>query len=251
MFKILLLVLLQSFLITPILCAGTRNPFIKDREHIEYGQNFKFVGRIIGKYNENTEFMGSGVAISSLHILTAAHIVKDSISCSFITQDGTRIKCKKVIFHNDFAEENFGEYDIALCILEKELPLKEYPKLYTEKNEQGKLCSIVGYGYYGTFETGAIHTDDNIRGGTNIIDAIEKDILICNPSPPFDKTITRLEFLIAHGDSGGGLFIDGKLAGINSGVMAVDKKPNSSYTDDGCHTRVSSYIDWIIENTNQ
>jgi hypothetical protein len=59
---------------------------------------------------------------------------------------------------------------------------------------------------------------------------------------------TELEFLIASGDSGGGLFIDNKLAGINSCVMAVDKKPDSTYNDESGHTRISKFIGWIKEN---
>ena len=60
-----------------------------------------------------------------------------------------------------------------------------------------------------------------------------------------NERMTELEFLIGSGDSGGGLFLDGKLAGINSCVLAIDKKPNSTYSDESGHTRVSKYIDWI------
>jgi len=56
---------------------------------------------------------------------------------------------------------------------------------------------------------------------------------------------TALEFLIANGDSGGGLFIDKKLAGINSCVMADDKSLNSNYNDWSGHTRVSLHKPWI------
>ena len=56
---------------------------------------------------------------------------------------------------------------------------------------------------------------------------------------------TELEFCAANGDSGGGLFIDNKLAGINSMVLAADKKTNSDYGDECTHTRISSYKSWI------
>ena len=56
---------------------------------------------------------------------------------------------------------------------------------------------------------------------------------------------TELEFLISPGDSGGGLFIDQKLAGIHSYVYATDGKSDSDYGDVGCSTRVSDYIEWI------
>jgi secreted trypsin-like serine protease len=60
-----------------------------------------------------------------------------------------------------------------------------------------------------------------------------------------------LEFIIAPGDSGGGLFIENDLAGIHSGVIE-DKinKGKSKYGAVSAHTRVSVYKDWI-ENTTQ
>jgi hypothetical protein len=62
---------------------------------------------------------------------------------------------------------------------------------------------------------------------------------------------TELEFLICSGDSGGGLFINKKLAGINSCVLAADKKPNSSYGDDAGHTRISKYVPWIKQKIEE
>ena len=55
--------------------------------------------------------------------------------------------------------------------------------------------------------------------------------------------------MIGSGDSGGGLFLDGKLAGINSFVMAADGKTNSDYGDECAHTRISTYKKWIEEKT--
>ena len=62
---------------------------------------------------------------------------------------------------------------------------------------------------------------------------------------------TELEFLISHGDSGGGLFIDGQLAGINSSVLSKDGKTDSNYGDESCHTRISRYKDWLDDVMNK
>jgi hypothetical protein len=51
--------------------------------------------------------------------------------------------------------------------------------------------------------------------------------------------------MIAQGDSGGGLFIGNKLAGINSFLMASDKQPDGTYGDESAFTRVSLYADWV------
>jgi hypothetical protein len=62
-----------------------------------------------------------------------------------------------------------------------------------------------------------------------------------------DGKKTSLEFLISHGDSGGGLFINNQLAGIHSGIMTEDKDKNlnSDYKDFAAHTRISLHKAWI------
>jgi hypothetical protein len=60
-----------------------------------------------------------------------------------------------------------------------------------------------------------------------------------------------MEFLIASGDSGGGLFIDQKLAGINSCVMTTDGHTDSNHNDESGHTRISQHINWIESTINE
>jgi hypothetical protein len=47
------------------------------------------------------------------------------------------------------------------------------------------------------------------------------------------------------------LFIENKLAGINSFVAADDGKPNSNYGDESGHTRMSLYYNWILEQMKE
>lgn len=231
-----------------IVCAGSMDPNTPDSKYVEYGKKFNCVGRVHGTYKDKKQFLASGVAIDNHHVLTAAHVVKDSISCNFVLSDGTSVCLKDVIYHKDFKEEIFGKYDIAIGYTEDNIGLDFYPSLYDKTDEKDKLCCISGYGFYGNFIDGAIYSDGNRRAGSNIIDYIDHDLLICSPSRADSSTMTELEFIIATGDSGGGLFIGDSLAGINSCVLARDKKPNSSYTDESGHTRVSKYIRWIEEN---
>lgn len=220
--------------------AGTIHPSAKDSDHIKYGSEFLCVGKICGKYNDDTNFCASCVAISDKWILTAAHVVNNTKNATITINDKT-INIIDIYIHKDFKDE-FGKYDIALCLCENNIGLNFYPELYSDDDEIGKICTIAGYGLHGTFLTGAIKSDNLKRAGTNKIDNIYDHLLICSPS---DKGKTVLEFLIGSGDSGGGLFIDQKLAGINSGVLAVDKNPNSSYTDESGHTRISICTSWI------
>jgi hypothetical protein len=77
-----------------------------------------------------------------------------------------------------------------------------------------------------------------------MVDGIFNHMLICSLK---HGQKTSLEFLISHGDSGGGLFIDSKLAGINSCVFAEDKSLNSDINDESGHTRISINKKWIDE----
>jgi hypothetical protein len=233
------------FLFSSTGLSGTIDPNIPDHKYVEYGQKYECVVGVCGSYEDNTPYCASAVIIKPRWILTAAHVVKGSKTC-FVRINNEKKIISKVIPHKDYEEDNFGYYDIALGYLNEDLVISAYPKLYDNNDEEGRICAMVGVGLTGTFETGCVISDNQKRGGSNIIDKIDRHLLVCTPSRQHNKT--ELEFLIGSGDSGGGLFIDGKLAGINSCVMAIDGKPNSTYTDESGHTRISKHKIWI-ENT--
>ena len=241
-----ILILMLAILCTTSL-AGTRNPEKSDEQYISYGSEFNCVLRIKCTTNKGLVYYASATALDDNWILTAAHVVKHAVSVQVI-QDGVLIDADKIIPHKDFLEANYGYHDIALCHVEKPFKLTFYPQLYNNKDEIGKICSISGYGAYGTFETGIVGSDGKQRAGSNKIEHIDRQLLVCTASRPSSKDNTDLEFVIANGDSGGGLFIGNKIAGVNSCVMAVDKKTDSNYGDESGHTRVSSFVDWILEN---
>lgn len=227
--------------------SGTIDPDIQDEKYIEYGEKFHYVLEIIGSYKENKNvFTASAVAIEPNWVLTAAHVVKGSRFVFLYDENNKKaILIDKVITHQDFEDKEFGFADIALCHTTSDIGLSFYPPLYDGEDEVNKVCSISGYGKTGTFNTGIHIFDGKKRAGSNKIDGIENNLLLCSPSK-INKT--SLEFLIGNGDSGGGLFIDGKLAGINSCVMSVGEKPNSTYNDHSGHTRISQFVGWIKEN---
>lgn len=226
--------------------GGTIDPSTPDVKYIEYGSRFNYVVRISGIYQDDKPYIASAVLIDDHHFLTAAHVVKDCKTC-IITMKDKNYTISTVTINKDFDTE-FGVGDIALGYCEDSFDLGYYPLLYVDDDETGKLCGIVGYGFTGTFVSGAVRSDGKKRGGSNIVDSIYRDMLICSPSHKGSKGFTQLEILIAGGDSGGGLFIDGKLAGIHSCVMVANRSPTSSYGEESGHTRVSKFIDWINEN---
>lgn len=239
------LILIFVVFLSCVVYGGTIDPNTPDSEYIKYGNEHECVLPIMGILDDklNSNFRGSCVIISPYYCISAAHVVSNSI-CQHIIYDNKVYPCAIVAIHGLYNPNIKGTNDIALIKLQKPINLDFYPELYTEKDEINKICSIAGYGFSGNFKTGYnVSTYDNKkRAGSNIINHIDKNTLICSVT---DKPNTTLEFMIASGDSGGGLFIDQKLAGINSCVYATDGKANSDYGDESAHTRISDYITWI------
>jgi hypothetical protein len=225
--------------------AGTIDPNNTDKDYLGLGETYPYVVELAIKY-ENLKQLGtsSAVVYSPSRILTAAHVFEGSNSVSVI-HDDKEILISKYIKYPKFDKTRHGYADIAVGFLKSPIHLKTYPVLYRGSDEPGKPCVMVGHGFTGTFVTGAKVFDRKRRAGTNYIDQIDRDVLICSPSKPLSNKYTNLEYLISYGDSGGGLFIDGQLAGIHSFVQATDGKSDSSYKDESCHTRISEFVDWI------
>lgn len=248
--------------------GGTIDPSTPDSKHVEYGSKFYSVVKICGMYKDGRVFCASASLIDDNNFLTAAHVVQGATVC-YIAVGDIHFPIKSIVVHKDFKDpamaplmdllegtnpveklgnKEFGFGDIAIGYSEKPFGLKYYPPLYENEDEAGKLCSIAGYGLTGTFRTGIIRSDDKRRAGSNIIDHIIDDKLICSPSKRHDAGVTSLEFMIGSRDSGGGLFIDGKLAGIHSCVMAIGRTPSSKYGEESGHTRIFNFLDWIKEH---
>jgi secreted trypsin-like serine protease len=187
------------------------------------------------------QFSASAVVIGRRWVVTAAHVVSKTSGVR-VRVRGAEHAMKRVIVNRMFKEENLGRYDIALCESEDDMALDFYPGLYEGSDESGKVASICGYGSTGTFSSGAVRSDGRKRAGSNKVDRAERHVLVCSTG---SGAKTELEFVIAPGDSGGGMFIDQKLAGINSFVSAVDGKSNSDYGDECAHTRISLFVPWI------
>jgi hypothetical protein len=233
-----------GLLLSTSLLAGTIDPLTPDEKYLDYGGKFHYILNICGINSEGELFNASCVAIDKNWVLTAAHVVDKVEFCGIMIDESKVLIIDEVIKHPNF-DGSVGTADIALCKIGENLGLSFYPQLYDKNDEDGKLCCISGYGFTGTFWTGQKFYDGKRRAGSNIIDRSEQDLLICSPSKSMAEKLTQLEFLISSGDSGGGLFIDGKLAGINSCVSATGRTPKSIYGDEAGHTRISKFVEWI------
>lgn len=227
--------------------AGTIDPKKTDQEYIEYGNQHTCVVKLLGHMNDekNTPYVASCVIISPYYALTAAHVVQGTVT-QYVIYKGIPHTCLIAAIHSDFNSKKMGYNDIAILRLNKSIDLDFYPELYTKNDEINKICSISGFGHTGTLSSGYNRQKDDgkKRAGSNIIHSLEKHLLICSTT----DLPTSMEFLICPGDSGGGLFIDKKLAGINSCVFADDGKTDSNYGDNSGHTRISIFADWIKES---
>lgn len=227
--------------------AGTRDPATPDAQYVEFGKSFPWVAQLSNtiencpKCEKSHQQRASAVIIRPHWALTAAHVVKDAKD-NVIILDGKARPVAAVIAHRDFKEENVGFHDIALCYCPDDFGLKRYLSLYTKTDEVGKAVTIAGWGAHGTFVTGAKEFDGNRRAGHNRISNEFSAVLICTPGNP--KKFP-LEFMIAPGDSGGGMFIGNELAGINSFLLATDSAADGTYSDESAFTRVSLYADWV------
>lgn len=246
--RYLILSLVTCFFLSSVISAGTIDPSVPDSKYIAYGKKHECVVPIRGEVNVESEdgsvyhFKGSAVIVRPRVIITAAHVVQNTKNAYIILND-KKIPVLFTVYTANFDKKDFGSFDIAVGYLQEEAKIKFYPKLYDKTDELNKVCSIAGYGVTGTHRTGAIKTDGIKRAGSNIVEQIFNGMLLCGlkKSPS-----TSLEFLISHGDSGGGLFIDGKLAGINSCIMTTQNGTlNSDYNDESCHTRISTHKSWI------
>ena len=238
--------ILALLLLMPVQAhALTTDPYVADSKYVEYGKKYECVLPIAGIYADklNSSFRGSCVVIDEYHVITAAHVVNGSIT-QHVIKDNKVYPCSIVAIHAKFDPKKLGQHDIAIARLQRPIKLDFYPKLYNKKDEVTKICGLAGYGHFATYIDGYSpkNFDNKRRAGSNIVSIVREYTLGFSVK---DKPQTSLEALICPGDSGGGLFIDQKLAGINSYVSATDGKADSNINDIGYSTRVSVYNEWI------
>lgn len=235
--------------------AGTIDPHTPDSHYVTFGEKFHSVIRLSADVpcsNPDCTLKvhtqsGSAVVIRPNWVLTAAHVVKGATNHVAILPTPTQqleYKLSHIVVYKHFNDKTFGQHDIALCYSPRKIELDFYPALYVKDDELNKPITIAGWGFTGTFITGAQRHDGQRRGGQNVIAGVRPYVLCCAARR---RNKFPLEFMIAPGDSGGGMFIGDELAGINSFLMATDGKPDGTYTDESAFTRVSYYADWVHE----
>ncbi len=217
----------------------------------------------VGDMIINNSSRCSGTAIAANWVLTAAHCVDDPISSLSFTVGGSTYYGVNEIVHENWTTNLTQGWDIALVELSGAMTGISFAQLYSGISEVGNVGTNVGFGMAGTGLTGNTLSSGTRRAGNNMIDATgtyigwSSNILLQdfdNPLATSDSYFGSvspldLEYIIAPGDSGGGMFIDiaGSiyLAGVHSFGASRDGATNFDYGDLAGSTRVSSFITWI------
>jgi hypothetical protein len=219
---------------------------------------FASVGRIDAR-NAGGSLIGSGTLIAPQFVLTAAHVV-DHLSSLQFSLGGTSYTAANWIANPNWNGNLTTGYDLAVVELSASVSGIAPAVRYDASNELNALGTFVGFGRTGTGLSGATSFDGQARAGTNVLDGFYDNnprILTADFDNPHSGLVnsqgsavpTNLEYMIAPGDSGGGLFIDTAsgfmLAGVNSFAAAFDGKVDSNYGDVSGDIRVSLFNGWI------
>ena len=220
--------------------AGTRDDAVPDSKYLEYGKDFApYTVRVVAVTEDGRPSTGTATLLSDHWAITAAHIVHDAESCAIDGHAST-----KIVVHPDFEHDCMGCFDIALVRVEKPFGRSYYPPLSTGDENPGDLCSVAGYGVHGPMSTGYDGHDNRLRAGTCRIDRFDGTRVIC----PISRGSSPLPYGISPGDSGGPLFCNGRLCGVNSFTMAdKGRSLKSREGEEQGFARVSVMREWIEE----
>jgi hypothetical protein len=237
--------------------AGNRRHDRPDNWYLGLAEFYPSVGFV----NTTTHY-ASGVLIAPEWVLTAAHVcdvAEDKPTT--VTFDGTAYTVDGIYRYADFDYNPWAGNDIGLFHLESTVEGIRPATRYRGYRELGQTAVISGYGLSGTGLQPNTITDFRQRAGTNRVDLLLEGetelsgLLMVDFDKPRDRTESLwdpavpslMEFLPSRGDSGGGLFLWGQLAGIISFGHVEDGTADCDYGDAVGLTRVSPFNGWIDE----
>ena len=222
--------------------AGTTDDAIPDSRYLDYASGFApYTAFVTGlDAPDRRVYFATGVAIADRWVLTAAHVASEAGTCQVMV-NRQNLRVETIYVHHDWQPGKMGHNDIALLRTVAPIGLAWYPPLCEGGEQAGDLCQIAGHGITGKISTGYTHSDAKLRAGTQTITRLEGGVIVCLIS----RGSSPLEYGIAPGDSGGPLFVGGKLAGINSFTMADRGPLRSKAGEESGHTRVSLHREWI------
>jgi hypothetical protein len=209
-----------------------RNHKNPDEDYINLGSNFNNIVRI-----ETENSFGSGIILNDNTIITSAHNLKFKKNIKIIDQY-KEIRPQNIIYHKN--------KDIVILKTLENLNVNKVIQFYNG-NYKNETFIIVGYGYTGTGQTGAVLRDFKKRAGNIVCNEQNGDFCECLFK---DYDGLETEACAAKGDSGGGVFFEENLAGIITYVTGKggDGVADSSYGDKTAFIPINTIEEWILEN---
>ena len=253
--------------------AGTVQSAEFDYFHQQWGQKFDTVGKFDLKFSAG-DALCSGVIIGDRYVLTAGHCVYsdgDTVRNMVFNINGERIRAQSWAMHPAWDGSNdalIQGRDIAIVKLRRPITKGKVAYYARSGDHNDQIVTMAGFGATGTGSTGEVLPAGTKRAGENradvsgpgeynlsqagfdvdfnrlyIIDFDAEGQFIDNPE---EDVPLPLEYMIARGDSGGGLFSGGTVIGITSFGAG-----NSAFGSSGGFTRVASHTRWIKRTLRQ
>jgi len=212
----------------------------------------------VGRLHLNTPFgkaVCSGTYIGNGYVLTAAHCTESVTNMTFKVR-GQTYEAEKWFAHKDYDGNTY--YDVAVVKLKQD-PGGKRAVYYNGQVDIGERGINAGYGSTGTGLTGNYLPAGAKRVGHNLIEDKYNNLLMQDfdrypesyadfprghKAQKFDLPESR-EMLIAGGDSGGAMFIQGKIAGVHSVGISYDGSVDSDYGDWSGSVWAKTFRPWI------
>lgn len=190
----------------------------------------------------------TGTLVTPNTVLTAAHCVAQAgpignLQFTYTTKSG--VKRSRQAMQIRVLSEYYPQ-ELALIRLDANAEDVDIPELYVfQTNPRGAIAQIAGYGWTATAN------QNDLLGGEVKIEGLSQIDIGEGPLPMLTVTATQISNMPCPGDSGGPIFIDGKLAGVISFSDADPFLPPFTIcakTTRAYYVPAPLYIHWIQEN---
>lgn len=223
---------------------------------------FAALGRLLGEGDHNATLIADRWIVTSAHCVDNGSIPIENRS---FVLGGQSYAIADITLHPDWVGITMDGTDIAVLELAQSVPDIQPAQRYAGTSELGATVVFVGFGSTGTGLTGEqTGTAGDKRAGENTFDAlgsifgIDDRIILSDfdePLVPGTNIIGSLvpldlEYQLATGDSGCGLFIqeEGQWYLVSVGNLVSDTGGDgiaNNYGDVSGSTRIAPHNDWI------
>ncbi len=200
--------------------------------------------------------------------ITAAHCVEEtSLQETLANHEefkvhiaGAEVGIDQVVMHPDYpyrddASTVTQEVDLALLRLTRPLDIPRPLALYRAEDEQDRVATFLGWGYFGIGTTGIQHDDGRFRLAKNVVTAASSRLRFNFDDPRLPgNAAVELEGLPGLGDSGGPALLETaegwSIAGVAVGEVGAQKNGKAGsaqglYGAVGIYERLSLHQPWI------